>query len=248
MKIGINNSIGIAGPSAAVPSDPFFDNVVLLVNAEDGLVDKSKYARTLTPIANTQTSVGWAAQGEQSITYDVAGDSLSYDANVAELDLNTQDFTIECTVRWRVDPATSVQCPMSVYRANTNDRSWFIQYAGSVPDLRAFVHSAGTSTPSFGVIDTTFDPVIDTDYAIAFVRSGDDLILFVNGVEKARTAMTADFDVWTSDQLGYLSGLISPSSLTQVLANAYMDEIRITVGVARYTADYEVATTPFPEQ
>lgn len=229
-------------------TDPNFESVVLLVNAEDGIVDKSSYARTLTALGNTTTSEVYATQGTKSITYDSAADSVSYDANVAEMDFAQNDFTVEFTIRWRVDPGTDAESPMAVYHASTNDRAWFIQYVGSTPSLRCVVFSGGGSTPQESVEDSTFDPVIDTDYAIALVRNGDNLHLFVNGDLKVTTAMAADFDVWTSDKLGHISGLISPSTLAQHLTNCYMDEIRITNGVARYTASYEVSTDPFPTE
>jgi len=248
MKLGINNSVGIGGPSQHVPSDPFFDNVVLLLNAEDGLVDKSKYARTLTPIANTAVSTVWAAQGDQSVIYDAAGDSLSFDASASEMDFATNDFTIEATLRWTTDPVGTAQAIFALYTANTNNRSIFLQYAGNIPDWRASVYSAGTSTPTFIVNGTTPVVAINTEYAVALVRKDDDLILFVDGVEKDRQALSASFDIFTNTALGYISGLISPSTLSQNLQSVNLDELRVTIGVARYTADYEVATAAFPEQ
>lgn len=246
MKIGLNHSMGVSAPKLINAGDPDFDSVVLLVNAETGIVDLSKYARTLTLISNTAQSSAWAAQGVESILFGTAGDGISY-ASSAELDIGLQDFTAECTIKWTIDPASNVQTILSAYRANTNDRAWFMQYAGSVPDLRAVVYDDGTS--NFEIVqDATFNPVIETEYALAMVRFGRDLILFVNGVEVGRTVMAADFDIWTSDQLHHISGLVSPGVFTQALTNCHMDEVRLTIGVARYTGNYDVATDAFPTE
>jgi hypothetical protein len=77
----------------------------------------------------------------------------------------------------------------------------------------------------------------------ALVRNGSSINLYVNG--------TADSGFGTqTDNQNYTGGYIVVGGYfgTSNLFNGYIDDLRITKGVARYTANFTAPTKAFPDQ
>jgi hypothetical protein len=111
--------------------------------------------------------------------------------------------------------------------------------AGTVK-IAFFYTTNGSSTSTISAAQTFSTGVW---YHVAYVRNGSSFRLFVDGTEKTAGATisgtlfngTAPFNVGrTADGSNFLNG--------------YIDDLRITKGVARYTANFTAPTKAFPDQ
>lgn len=78
----------------------------------------------------------------------------------------------------------------------------------------------------------------------AFVRSGTNFYIFVNGQSKALNAVQAV----GSTSFPYYNGnfQIGAQNSTNGMTNGYIDEFRVSKGIARWTSDFSVPTIPYP--
>jgi hypothetical protein len=218
--------------SEKTPVDPQFGSVSLLLhgngtNGSTTITDSSRFANTVTAVGNAQISTAQSKFGGASIAFDGTGDCLSI-ADSSSFDLGTGDFTIET---W-------------AYIAETGDYTLYSHAATGGPMLLSF---EGTFRfRRFGVADVVVAsalPSTNTWVHIAASRNGTATKLFFNGVQTGSTATdTADYTVAASVFIGSDTG--APGALE---FNGYIDDLRITKGVARYTANFTPPTAPFPD-
>jgi hypothetical protein len=219
----------IITPQTKVPVDPVFNNVSLLLhgngtNGSTTITDNSPSPKTVTAVGNAQISTAQSKFGGASIAFDGTGDYLSI-ADNSSFDLGTGDFTIET---W-------------AYIAETGDYTLYSHSASGGPMLLSF---AGTFRfRRFAVADVVVAsalPSTNTWVHIAASRNGTATKLFFNGVQTGSTATdTADYTVAASVFIGSDAGGAD--------FNGYIDDFRITKGVARYTANFTPPAAPFPD-
>lgn len=89
------------------------------------------------------------------------------------------------------------------------------------------------------IVTSTTTIAATTWYYFAIVRTGTTLYLFINGTLEATGTDSANYSQTNNLFIG-----CDRSNLNGM--NGYLDNIRITTGVARYTATYSVPTTVFP--
>jgi hypothetical protein len=77
---------------------------------------------------------------------------------------------------------------------------------------------------------------------VAVTRHGNDLRIFFDGVVVYSGSIIGSIDARPGCDL-MIGGVDYAGNL---YLNGYMDEVRITRGVARYTADYDVSAVAFP--
>ncbi|MDX1532662.1 MAG: LamG-like jellyroll fold domain-containing protein [Nitrosopumilaceae archaeon] len=103
------------------------------------------------------------------------------------------------------------------------------------------------STTSSIITDITTDSSISASQwtRIAIVRNAGLASIFIEGIEQSITG-TNDTTNYSND-----TSALNIGSMLDVSANpyvGYIDEVRITVGQARYTSDYTLDTEEFPTQ
>ena len=168
--------------------------------------------------------------------FDGAGDYLV--SNSATTDLyafGTGDFTIEMWIRFN-----AVNTIQAVYdsRANSTQGAYQLIYLNSDATIRYYVSSADRITSS-AISSGVW-------YHLAIARSGTSTKMFIDGTQAGSTY---------TDSTSYLNGSGRPwigfnafnSNPDQAL-NAYVDDLRVTKGVARYTANFTAPTAPFADQ
>jgi len=231
-------------PGQPVPVDPVFNNVSLLLhgngtNGSTTITDNSPSPKTVTAVGNAQISTAQSKFGGASIAFDGAGspsDRLSIPAGTADLQFGAQDFTIEC---W-------------VYRLNTNTatiaigQSDLLTVAGSAWIL--YVSSSTNSDVYSGssVFSVTSpNPSINAWAHIALTRSGGTLRSFLNGtiVGTNTTLGTSALNNGASTN----PNTIGCQSNDTFALNGYIDDFRITKGVARWVASFTPPTAAFPD-
>ena len=229
-------------PQTKVPVDPFRSQVSLLLhgdgtNSSTTITDNSPSPKTVTAVGNAQISTAQSKFGGASIAFDGAGspvDRVVLPFNDGTTTFGSANFTVE---GW-------------VYRNNTSD-SIFLTGQGDLQTVAtsSFVLYLGSTTSDFYLGASPFSctspsPAATTWAHVAWTRSGGTVRSFLNGSL-----------VGSNASLGALSinpGITQPASLgSNYLGgapfNGYIDDLRITKGVARYTANFTPPAAPFPD-
>ena len=213
-------------------TDPNFASVVLLLhgNGTNGgttITDNSSAARTMTPSGNTNTSTAQFKYGTAAVRFDGSGDHLSC-PHASAFNFGTGDFTIEFWCRW-------------VSKANFQTAYKMGSAAGSLSIGTGDGNGFFTVTVGGGVTttETGTQPSIDTWYHFAFVRSSGVIKIYRDGVQTASSTNSGSISQTATINIGSTG---SGSSM-----NAYIDDFRITGGVARYTSSFTPPTAQFPD-
>lgn len=234
-------------PGAAIETDPHWSSVRLLVSC-DSLppADKSSFATPITtnttqPLLDTSIKKFGAASFTNGV--------VSRDCEVASTNNNVdiqagQPFTWEC---WLYFSAVSVDT------GNTLGSSAAIMESQGATDfiLGLARPSAGASPRIFFSQSNAFsgfyhqtDLQFNTWIHCALVREASNSIyLYADGVKSTSTVVnSAALDNGTSVGFSFLKRQIGDQY------RIWMDEIRVTAGVARYTSSFTPPTTAFPTQ
>ena len=228
----------IAAYDAAIISDPSYANVSLLLhgngtNGSTTITDNSPSPKTVTAEGNAQISTAQSKFGGASIAFDGTGDRVSV-ANNAAFDFGTGDFTVEC---WVFSVA-----------ALTSYNFEYAHIAGKGSGIAGGEYSLGFYQQKinwFANSTTTQGTTILTNntwYHFAASRAGSTLKLFVNGLLESSTTNTLNYTSSVSFNAGDRQ---AGDSGGQYPFNGYIDELRVTKGVARYTANFTPPVSQF---
>lgn len=213
--------------------DPHWDKVVALChfNGTDGstvITDSSSYARTLTAQADAQIDTAQSMFGGASLELDGTGDRVT-SSSASALLIGTQDFTLEGWLR------TSTMNRGILDLRLSGETGIYFGVADTTGALQAFTNS-GSSVNLFGATN-----VCDGSWhAYAFSRVAGTLRLFVDGVLDGSGAMANNIG-----QFGVGQMTIGAANNNTVNFLGHLDEMRLTIGVGRYTASYS-PSGPFP--
>lgn len=144
------------------------------------------------------------------------------------------EFTVEGEARFK-DLTSTIQVLVSHWNEDGSQRSWLVQRNGNNLEFSYSVDGTAVVT-----ITGAFTFVIDTFYEFAVTRDvNDDIRLFVNGTQVgATTAAAATFhDSTALLLLGKKRGVTDDLPM-----DGFLDEVRITVGKAVYTANFTQPT------
>jgi hypothetical protein len=222
-----------------IPVDPDFANVSLLLhgdgtNGSTTITDSSPTPKTVTAFGNAQISTAIANQFGNTtgvIAFDGAGDYLDTGSNSA-FGYGLNDFTIEfwiyrnasAAVQSFLDQRTGIETVLAptIYIS----AGFFFYYANGANRI-----SGGILAASQWV-------------HIAVSRSGTATKLFVNGVQVGSTFTDTLNYIDSPVRVGGANGGAGPGLAS---LSGYIDDLRITKGIARYTANFTPPTAPFPD-
>lgn len=172
--------------------------------------------------------------------------------SASDLNIGASDFTLESFVRFNALPTGSNKSVIfSKWGITANQRSYQL-FLGS-QSLNGGSLCWQTSTD--GTVGTVAQPIVypftpdlDTWYHIAIVRSGGQLLLFVNGEQLGLPI--SDASTYFAGTGPWSYGAECDINQGDVTANTtylgWADETRFTNGVARYTANFTPTTVAFP--
>lgn len=224
----------------AVPSDgdPHISAVLMLLHCDgvDGsttFTDSSRAPKTVTAYGNAKVSTAQSKWGGASLALDGSGSYISSPASI-DYAFGTGDFCLEAWVRLAAYP-TSEGILFSLRNPT----------AGAYSNLTK-INSAGKVGWSDGIAwrESTSAIALHQWAHIAFSRAGGVFRIFIDGVKSyegvhpvdisgARVMQFGAYDADTGVPVGgFLAG--------------FADDLRITKGVARYTADFTPPAGPFP--
>jgi len=226
-------------------SDPFWKNTTLLLHGDD-FTDASPIGTTLTlyntnaqnpVISSTQYKFG---TGSIKITPQNVTSISTYRTPVSTSYNLSGDCTIEFWIYFNVIP-TVVSKPMcaNASLSDTSITGWQMFYDPTVNKLQIASFSGG------GVnITTTANPfVINTWYHIAFVRSGTTNAWYINGTQNSTNTSASSLEGTTTGRTILIGGTSETSSAGAGTGpDCYIEDLRITKGVARYTANFTPPT------
>ena len=229
-------------PGSHPVSDPYFSSVSLLMKAdgESGsttFVDSSANAFAISRVGNAAISTAQSRYGGSSVYFDGNGDYLSIPSS-ASLEFGSGNYTVEMWVNPTGGIANATQKylfgkrqSLSIYGGVIG----FLQFNSSLNAYRAYYY-ATTNGTSWAVSAATGDIIpANTWTHLAFVRSGSTFTLYVNGTSAASGATSGTIPS-NGEPL-----VIGSTSSANPGANGYVgyiDDLRITKGVARYTANF----------
>lgn len=239
--------------------DPYWANVVSLLHF-DG-------ADGSTTIVDEVGSIGWQANSGAAIettgalfgigslgvsnngsSFDNSNNDCVYNPNneTENYELTDGDFTIELFIEPESLPSSTTGWSELIGKwlvdGTTNSRCFRVYIVDNI--LRAILSTDGVSTALLLVGTTAL--AVDTSYHIALVRSGTTVSLYLNGSLEASGSMVGAL---ANENLTTVIGSRKASDTTYANGfNGLIDEVRITKGVARYTAPFTPPTEPFPSE
>lgn len=217
--------------SGGSAGDPHFDEVTLLLHMDgaDGsttFVDSSAAPKTAIVTGDVQISTAHSKWGGTSCLFGAVGGEVRYSDNTA-FGFGTGDFTWEAWIRRQ-----NADCALFDVRNSGSDTGVLVAYISTNGYLSWFDSSAKIST-------TQHIPVGEWMH-VAYSRSSGVLHMFVGGVLVRSDAKSSDFGAAQPLRIGRdVTGGASFSGC--------IDDLRITKGVARYTADFTPPAARFPD-
>ncbi len=221
---------GSANTTITVPTAPLSsvtDTKLLLAFQNAAILDNAMMAVPET-VGNAQIDTTIKKFGTGSLEFDGTGDWLLVPDSIDQR-LGTGKFTIEC---WLYLSATGAA--RGIVGKGTSTTGWLL----STNSSNAVVFTYGTSTiTSTGTLSGT------TWYHIAVVREGtgtNQTKIYIDGTNDGTGTVSTDF---TQTNAAYVGANRTGGDAL----NGYIDDLRITKGVARYTANFTPPTAAFPD-
>lgn len=219
---------------ASATSDPYFSSVSLLLpmdgaNGSTTFTDESNNSLTVTANGNAQISTTQSKFGGASAAFDGTGDYLTVSSSSAGT-FGLDDFTVEC---W-------------VYRSTSSTGGIAQQSPTQAPAWYLYVDTTVVRFGRHGAAQYDGFPIsaLPTSgwHHLALSRASGTVYMFVDGVSQTVTAVNGGIGLYafSSDKS------IEVGRTADDEFHGYIDDLRITKGVARYTAAFTPPTAPHP--
>lgn len=246
---GKENIVGMSNLRAIAPEegeeatcvDDFAPYTVALLHADGAdasttFTDQS--GKTWSANGNAQLDTAQFKFGSASLLLDGTGDYAS-SADHADWYFATGSATIDLWVRFNALPSGGgmMRIANQVLDAS-NFWEWGLRESGGSYSFEFYNDTGGVFTISI-TGKTTPALSVNTWYHFAWVKNGNDHLFFVNGTQCGTTATDASevTDIAASVTFGFENGGLG--------FNGWMDEMRISKGVARWTGNFTPPVLPY---
>ncbi len=224
--------------------DPYYDNVTILLKGEgdnNSTTITDQKGHTITANGNAKISTTQSKFGTSSIAFDGTGDYLSIPTNTDVIFEN--DFTIEGWIYYNSLTSTDTDGYGSAtfYSIGNNGTAGTIsQFSIALYNSNVVVSNSNNGSGGL-IITSNISVSINTWYHIAVTRQSSSLKLFINGVLVGSTTLAGTIgNINWSTYFGRQAYQYTRS------LNGYLDDIRITKGIARYTNNFSVPVNTYP--
>ena len=214
--------------------DPYINNVALLLHMDGAngstiFTDNSSNAFTQSSSTASLTTSNLKF-GTAGGDFSTNGDTVRF-ANDPAFRFGTGDFTIEGWFKPISTGTSKFFCGLGL---NASDG-----FLLAISTTQAIFRANGTSDLTVGSLS-----ISTTKYThVAWVRNGDTRSIFVDGVLVGSN--TLSFDVSNTSDDFVLGSIDTAGGSFRYIG--YIDEFRVTKGVARYTADFVPQDAPFED-
>lgn len=217
-------------------------SVVLLhmngIDASTTFTDES--GKIWTPAGGVQIDNSQSKFGGSSGFFDGTGDYISSPDNIDyQLDSGSDSnkWTVDFWVRFNGDPGTSNQGFMTHYESVTD----YWSFALSNNTLVFVIRSAATNIV---LLNPAWNPAGSTWYHVAIVKDGTNgYMMFIDGTQIGST--TTDTDPMPNYTGVFYIGLRVTAAGANEYLNGWMDEVRFSKGIARWTSNFSVPTKEY---
>lgn len=210
---------------STTPLQPIANTVLLLTGENSGVYDAT-LKNSIQTIGDTRVRTNVTKYGTGSMYFDGTGDYLSI-PHTKDINLNTGDFTIESWVYWN----SYVDGAGIVYKGPVGGNGYgsYLFYQ-SGQSLYFYASSNGSGWDRVSNLQIAATPSLGVWHHIAVTRSGNVYRTFFNGTLVDSTTVAGNL---LSDSSSLNIGRYNPATF-----NGYIDDLRITKGYARYTANF----------
>lgn len=223
-----------------VPTAPLtaITNTSLLLSGTNGGIFDNAEMNNFETVGSAQISTSVYKYGTGSMSFNGAGAWL-VTQNRTNFNVGSGDFTVEA---WIYTGSTSQQCIIGANRNVDGVGAWMLNlnYTGRV---RFFCSYSGGTVLDYNVGSGTISD--SAWHHVAATRNGSSLRIFVDGTQVGTTNTTLGTAAIDNAIADYRVGSTTDGALN---FNGYIDDLRITKGYARYTANFTPPTTAFPNQ
>lgn len=230
-------------PASGGDWDTYTEAVLHCDGIDGSTTITDEVGHTVTAVGNAQIDTAQSKFGGASLLLDGSGDYASL-ADSDDWFFDTGNFTIDFWVRFN----SFGVCTLASQFVDASNY-WEFQVvnngSGHETDLQLLVRSGGTTLCQ--VYSTTkWSASTAVWYHLEVCRSGTNILVFING---AVHALQTSSSIGSSSFPNYAAALTfggRPTSGTQV--NGWMDEIRVSKGVARHTSAFAAPGAPYEIQ
>jgi len=216
------------------PSDPYFSNVSLLLcgNGYENskiIVDSSKLANTVSVLNNARIVTSLKKYGTGSLAFGGVSDYLNC-PTVLDIPSNT-DSTLECWFN------------LTSWDDNVGIFGWansfgLAAYSSELKFWGKSIISIISAAETTALLGTW------VHFALVYVTSTNTKKIYINGISKHSSSDSLAL----SSAGGFDVGRFQYQSGYYKYLNGYVDDLRITKGVARYTENFTPPTEQFPDR
>lgn len=225
-------------------NDPYFGSVVLLVDASgqsNGSTPSTidVIGKTPTWRGNAQCKTDQFKFGSSSIYLDGTNDRVSF-ADSADWSMGTGDATWEAWVR----PEGSFATGNRVWISHSDSYGGYY----SVNGFRNFgdLFTRGVTVGTTQYYGTGYTIASDAWTHLAIVRHGADLWGFINGVGETSSSSLSGLTLLDSTGAMCIGSYADADSAGHW--KGWIDQVRITKGIARYTSNFTPRTEKFQHE
>ena len=223
--------------TSTVPTEPLtaITNTSLLLNFTNAGIYDATSKNDLETVGNAQISTAQFQFAPSSMAFDGNGDYLIMpDAQTGQF--LTGDFTVEYWCRFG-SQGTNYAPQVGTLTSASLSGTWrFGTFTNNGGVYLAYHNGSAFVDVQFG--STAYND--NTWRHFALTRSGTTVRAFVNGTQVG-TNQTVSQNFNSSNKVSVGAELLSPSYF-----NGYIQDLRITKGYARYTANFTAPTAAFP--
>ena len=206
------------------------NNTLLMLTGTDAVITDASIKNDYETVGDVKLNTSTKKYGNSSIQFDGTGDYLVTPANNI-MQFGTSNFTIE--MWW--NPSTLASFQPLIYHTNdsgVNGTGEFSFLYNTTLGLRFYINGGATAIQQ----GSTTGWSTGTWYHVAAVRNGNTLTLYRDGVSIASGSVSGvTIGALVPTHIG--GDPYNPASIT-----GFIDDFRVTNGVARYTANFTPPT------
>jgi hypothetical protein len=208
-------------------------NTSLLCNFTNGGIIDNTMSNDLETVGGAAISTTQSKFGGSSMYFDGTGDYLVAPATTLPITFGTGDFTVECWI-YPSSVSSGTTCVVS-NRFDAGADTVMIFGFGTTNGL--FFHTQSTA-----ILNSSVNLTASTWQHIALSRYGGTVKIFLNGSQVGSASSAQNLSSTASVYFGQ-DGTKSSGAAGQF--NGYIDDLRITKGIARYVQNFTPPTQAF---
>jgi hypothetical protein len=234
-NIRVYNTTAVYTSNFTIPTAPSSagSGICFLMRNETAAIIDLAGKNNLQTVGNAQVGVTQIKYGSGSLYFDGTGDFLSVPANTPAFALGTGDFTLECWV-YHINRNPTWGSHIIGPHSYGVAADWFLSIATS-----GLLFFQIGSTTTYSVTSSATVPV-NTWTHICVVRNSGTVTMYINGTSVGSASMNVAI---TDSTYPLTIGAACNSGAT---LTGYLDDLRLTKGIARYTANFTPPTATLP--